>query len=177
MRKRTELAAVIATSVVLTLAVPLSALARKKHTTVNPDDPTYQLYQLLNKSYGGNLKDFYVLADLYNGPQGEQLQHVLRVNYNEHSYFGRLQIAVRSVGKLSPAQLKTYDLQQLFKFGEQTEEQFDKSNPGPFGGTGDLFLQATDSGPLASASITGATRSQYEMFVQQYILPALKKKK
>lgn len=177
MSRRVGLAAVIATLVALALAAPSSVLARKKHKTVNPDDPTYQLYQLLNKSYGGKLKDFYVLADLYNGPQGGQLQHVLRVNYNKQSYFGRLQIEVRSVGKLTPAQLKTYNTQQIFKFGQQTEEQFDKTDPGPFGETGDLLLRAPDSEPLAPASITDAARSQYEMFVQQYILPALKKKK
>jgi len=136
------------------------------------------VYQLLDNSYGGNLTDYYLLADLYADPQNpsNQLQHVIRVDYDKGRFFGRFRIYVRSVGKLSPAQLNTYNIEQIYDFGESDEAEFEKINPGPLGGTGDLFMTATSNGPLASAPITDQAREEYDMLLTQYLLPALKKK-
>lgn len=154
-----------------------SASAKRESLSVSSDDPTYQLYQLLDNSYGGKLKDFYVLADIYSDPQspGNQLQHVLSVEYDKSLFFGRLRILVRSVGKLTPEQLKTYSPKQIYDFGEQDEEEFAKIDAGPLGTKGDMFLQISTSGPLAPATIGDDVRKQYESFITEYILPALKK--
>jgi hypothetical protein len=55
-------------------------------------------------------------------------------------------------------------------------EKFTKTDPGPFGKTGDLYLQATENGPLATAPITDEVRKEYETYVAQWLLPALEKK-
>lgn len=178
MTKRIRLLPVFLAAVSLTIiVVPSASARRKKKPVISPDDPTYQLYQLLDKSYGGRLKDSYVLADIYADPRkpGNQLQHVLRVDYDKNRFFGRLEIYVRSVGKLTPAQLKTYTVEQIYDFGEQDQEEFEKINPGPFGQTGDLFLRATSTGSLAPAPVTDEVRKEYDFFLTQYILPALKK--
>lgn len=154
-----------------------SASAKRNTVTVSPDDPTYQLYQLLDNSYGGKLTDFYLLADIYNDPQKPeaQLQHVLCVDYDKGRFFGRLRIFVRSVGKLTPEQLKTYNTKQIYDFGEQDEEEFAKIDPGPLGQKGDLFLRATSLGSLAPAPVTDEVSKQYDLFLTKYVLPALKK--
>lgn len=169
--------AILATFSFIVLVAP-SSWAKRKEPAVNPDDPTYMLYQLLDNSYGGKLADFYVLADLYADPQkpSNQLQHVLRVDYDKTRYFGRFRIYVRSVGKMTSAQLKTYDAKQIYQFGESDEAEFEKINAGPLGATGDLYLKATSNGPLAPAPITDQVREQYDGFITKYILPALKKK-
>ncbi len=161
----------------LAVAMP-SAWARRKKQAVNPDGPTYMLYQLLDDSYGGKLNDFYLLTNVYADPQDpkSQLQHVIRVDYDKDRYFGRFRIYVRSVGKLTPAQRKTYNVKQIYQFGEADDAEYEKIDPGPLGGTGDLYLKATSNGPLAPAPITDQVRQQYEMLITRYILPALKKK-
>lgn len=135
------------------------------------------VYQLLNDSYGGKLSNFYLLANIYTDPQNpkSQLQRVIRVNYNKNLYFGRFQIDVRSVGKMTPAQLKTYNVKQIFKFGESDDAKFEKLNPGPLGGTGDLYLKPTADGPLAPAPVTAQASQEYNMLITKYIIPALKK--
>ncbi|HUZ47632.1 MAG TPA: hypothetical protein VMW54_13425 [Terriglobia bacterium] len=178
MKKSRGLVVFSMSAVMLALMAPsLASARRKKPATVSPDDPTYQLYQLLDKTRGGKLNDFYLLADIYSDPQdpGRQLRHVLCVNYNKSSFFGRLQIDVRSVGKMTPAQLKTYTPKQIYDFGMQDQAKFEKINPGPFGESGDLFLRATSTGSLAPASVTDEVSAQYDSFLTQYILPALKK--
>jgi hypothetical protein len=177
MRTPVGFSAFFLAAVSLALIAPPSVSARRDNPTVSPDDPTYQLYQLLDNSHGGKLKDFYLLADIYNDPQNpdRQLQHVLRVVYDKSRFFGRFQILVRSVSKLTPEQLKTYSPKQIYDFGEQDEQEFEKIDPGPFGRKGDLFLQAKSSGPLAPASTTDEVIKQYDSFLTQYILPALKK--
>ena len=136
------------------------------------------IYQLLDDSYGGKLTNFYLLAGVYADPQdpASQLQRVLRVDYDKGRYFGRFRIYVRSVGKLTPAQLKTYDTEQIYQFGESDEAEFEKIDPGPLGGTGDLYLKATSNGPLAPAPITDQVRQEYDTLITKHILPALKKK-
>lgn len=175
-RKRKFLVVSLATISLLAVIMP-SAWARRKHHAVSPDDPTYMVYQLLNDSYGGKLSNYYLLANVYTDPQNpkNQLQHVIRVDYNKSRFFGRFRIDVRSVGKLTPAQLKTYNIKQIYQFGQSDEAAFEKINPGPLGGTGDLYLKATSDGPLAPAPITDQARQEYDMLITKYILPALKK--
>lgn len=161
----------------LLIAVPC-AWAKRKKESVSPDDPTYMLYQLLDNSFGGKLTDFYLLANIHADPQNPkiQLQRVLRVDYDKNRYFGRFRVYVRSVSKLTPAQLKTYNPKQIFQFAESDDAEFEKIDPGPLGETGDLYLKATGNGPLAPATITDAVRQEYELLITKYILPALKKK-
>jgi hypothetical protein len=164
--------------IALVAVVTPSAWARKKHQSVDPNDPTYKVYQVLNNSYGGKLTDYYLLADLYADPQNpsSQLRRVIRVDYDKSRFFGRFRIYVRSVGKMTPAQLKTYNTKQIYDFGESDDTEFEKINPGPLGGTGDLYLKATSNGPLAPAAVTDQARQEYEMLISKYLLPALTKK-
>jgi len=178
LRKKKHLVVIVAAIMLLAAAVPSGWAKKKKHESTNPSDPTYKVYQVLNDSYGGQLTDYYLLADLYTDPQNpsNQLQHVIRVDYNKDRFFGKFRIYVRSVGKLTPAQLKTYNLKQIFDFGESDEAEFEKINAGPLGETGDLFMKATSNGPLATAPITDEARQEYDMLITQYLLPALQKK-
>jgi len=177
LRKKRFPVVFLATLCLLAVAMPSAWARRKKHHGVSPNDPTYMVYQLLNNSYGGKLSNFYLLANVYTDPQSPktQLQRVIRVNYNKNLYFGRFQIDVRSVDKMTSAQLKTYSVKQIFKFGQSDDARFEKLNPGPLGGTGDLYLTPSSDGPLASAPITDQTRQEYDMLITKYILPALKK--
>jgi hypothetical protein len=176
-RNRKCLVVILAATSMLAVAMP-SAWAKKKQASVNPDDPTYRLYQLLNDSYGGKLADYYLLANLYPDPQdpSNQLQRVIRVDYNKSLFFGRFHIYVRSVGKLTPAQLKTYDAKQIYDFGESDDTKYEKIDPGELGGTGDLYMKASTNGPLAPVPITDQARQDYDMLITKYLLPALQKK-
>lgn len=161
----------------LVLAIPSVWARRKKKEAVNPNDPTYKLYQLLNSQYGGKLTDFYLLANIHADPQNPkvELQRVLRVDYDKNQYFGRFRIYVRSVEKLTPAQLKTYSVKQIYQFGQSDDAEFEKIDPGPLGESGDLYLTATSAGPLAPAPISDEVRQEYELLITKYILPALEK--
>lgn len=178
MKKGKSSVVLLAATSLLVIAVP-SAWARRKKPTVDTNDPTYKLYQLLNNSYGGKLSNYYLLANVYAEPQNpkEQFQRVLRIDYDKDRYFGRFRIYVRVVGKLSQAQLQTYNVKQIYKFGESDSEEFEKIDPGPFGGTGDLYLKAASNGPLAPATITDQVQKEYDTLVTKYILPALEKNK
>lgn len=162
----------------LILAMPSAWARRKKKQAINPDDPTYKLYQLLNTKYGGKLKDFYLLANIHPDSQNPKvdLQRVLRVDYNKDQYFGRFRIYVRSVEKLTPAQLKTYSVKQIYHFGQSDDAEFEKIDAGPLGGSGDMYLKASSTGSLTPAPITDQVREEYELLVTKYILPALEKK-
>jgi hypothetical protein len=176
-RNRKYLVVILAAATLLAIATP-SAWAKKKHESVNPDDPTYMLYQLLNESYGGKLADYYLLANLYPDPQdpSDQLQRVIRVDYDKDHFFGRFRIYVRSVGKLTPDQMKTYDAKQIYDFGESDDTKYEKIDPGELGGTGDLYLKASANGPLVPAPVTDQARQDYDMLITKYLLPALRKK-
>ncbi len=178
MRKKKHSVVIVAGIILLAVAVPSGWARKKKQQSVSPNDPTYKVYQMLDDSYGGKLTDYYLLADLYADPQNpsNQLQHVIQVDYNKDRFFGKFRIYVRSVGKMTPAQLKTYDVKQIYDFGESDEAEFEKINAGPLGDTGDLFMQATSNGPLATTPITDQARQEYDMLVTQYLLPALQKK-
>ncbi|TAM80071.1 MAG: hypothetical protein EPN47_16390 [Acidobacteria bacterium] len=177
MRKKKYMVAILAAMSLLAIAMP-SAWAKKRHESVSPDDPTYKLYQLLNDSYGGKLTDYYLLANLYPDPQApsSQLQRVICVDYDKARFFGRLRIYVRSVGQLTPDQMKTYDAKQVYDFGESDDTKYEKIDPGELGGTGDLYLKASADGPLVTAPITDEARQDYDMLITKYLLPALQKK-
>ena len=164
----------IAVVVVACSANPALSYARQKGESVNPDDPTYQLFQLLDNSYGGKLTNFCLIADTYADPThpGQMLQHVLQVDYDKDRFFGRFRIYVRGVSQLTPAQLKEYTPGQIYGFGSDVAK-FEKINPGPLGETGDLYFRATVDGALASAPITEDVTREYDLLLTQYVLPAL----
>jgi hypothetical protein len=152
--------------------------AKEKNPPISPDDPTLRLYQLLDSSYGGKLAELYIIADIFKDAKkpDQENQHLLRVEYDKNRLFGKLRITVRTVAKLTPEQLKTYDAKQAFDFAEVDSEKFTKTDPGPLGRTGDVYARAEEGRPLASAPITDETRSAYERFITEHILPALQKK-
>lgn len=157
-------------------AAPRRKKDKDKKDAVASNDPTAKLFKILDDSYGGKL-DTYLLADIYSDPSdpSQQYQRILHVVYNKNLYFGRFTIHVRSVGKMDPEQLATYSPQSIFSFGGQDTQEFEKINPGPFGGTGDLFLEAQNGRPLSGSSITDDAQEEYEMLVTKYILPAVEK--
>jgi hypothetical protein len=156
------------------------ATAKDKPVPVDPNDATVRLFQLLDESHGGKLSDFYILADLYKDKNssnpGQELQHVLSVDYDKNRGFGRLNIHIRSLDKLGPEQLKTYTAKQIFDFGDYDLEKFVKSVPGPLGQVGDVYLLAGADHPLQDTPITDEVRKEYDLFVTQFIIPALQKK-
>lgn len=154
------------------------SLSKEKTQAVGPDDVTFRLFQLLDKSYGGKLEEFYVIGDTYKNPKAEDqdLQRVFRAEYDKTKVYGRFRLDVRSVDKLTAEQLKNYTAKQIFEFGESDVEKFTKTDPGSFGRVGDLYLQAAENGILATAPVTADTRKAYETYVGQWVLPALEKK-
>ena len=159
----------------LALGMAAPAFAGRSHEKKDEaNDPTYQLFQLIDSTRGGVLKNFYLLADVYTDTSGNEFRHVLRVDYDKNRGFGRLSLYVRSVGKMDPAQLATYKPEQIYDFGEIDQEKFMKTDPGPLGQTGDIFLVASKGEALHTAPVTPEIRKQYEDFITQYIIPALK---
>lgn len=156
-----------------------SVLSGKDKTpAVDPNDPTLRLFQAADNSKGGKLTDFYVVAGVYRDPAlpNEDSQHILRVNYDKIKVFGKLEIWVRSVGKIQPDQMKAYSAKQFFEFGLSDQVKFIKTEAGPFGKPGDMFLQSSTDRPLSSATITDEVRKNYEAFVTEHLLPAIDKK-
>ena len=153
--------------------------AKEKTSQVSSDDPTLRLYSLLDSKYNGKVDSFCVLADVVNDPKnpGQQQQHVLRIEYNKDHGFGKLNIHVRTVAQLTPAQLKTYSPQQIYDFAETDSAKFTKTDPGSFGRPGDVYFEAApDGGPLETVPITAEVQAQYDQFITQYLMPALEKK-
>ena len=152
--------------------------AKDKTPPVDSNDATFRLYQLLDTSRGGKLTGFFIVADVYKDPGSpdEEMQHVLRVEYDKERGFARLNLYVRSVGKIGPEQLKMYTPKELYDFGISDQEKYMKTDPGPFGRTGDTYLRAEGDRPLASAPVTDDVRKAYDSFVSQHLLPALQKK-
>jgi len=177
LRTRTLAMTTLLAGVLVNCAIPLG-LAKEKAPPVDTNDPTYRLYQLLDNNRAGKLTDFYLLADVYRDPANpkEELQHILKADYDKARMFGKLQILVRSVGKILPDQLKAYSTKELFDFGLSDQEKYMKTEPGAFGKSGDVYLKATADGPLASTPVTDEIRKSYELFVTQHLLPALEKK-
>lgn len=153
--------------------------AKERNSPSNPNDPTYRLFSLLDSKFNGKIEDFCVLADLISDPQnpGQQLQRVICLDYSKDRAFGKLNIHVRTVAPLTPDQLKTYTPKQTFDFAETDTSKYTKSDAGSFGRPGDVYFQAApDGGPLTSASATSDVQTQYELLINQYIMPALEKK-
>lgn len=153
--------------------------ARERSSTTNPNDPTVRLYALLDTKYNGKLDDFCMLADLVNDPKnpGQQLQRVIRIDYNKDRGFGKLNLHVRTVAPLTPDQLKAYTPKQIYDFAEADASKFTKTDPGSFGKPGDVYFEApSDGGALASTAVTQVVQAQYDAYITQYLLPALEKK-
>ena len=174
--KRTALLACLVSVMVACGAQGLSA--GDKPAPVDPSDPTLRLFQVLDSSRGGKLTEFYLVADVYKDPADpkDEAQHILKVDYDKARAFGKFQIVVRSVGKIHSDQMKTYTPKEFFEFGLADQEKYMRSNPGPFGKPGDLYLKAAADRPLASEPISDGIRKNYELLVTHYLLPALEKK-
>jgi hypothetical protein len=154
-----------------------SLRARDKTTSVDPNDPTLRLYRFLDETHGGKLADFYLIADVYKNPDNadEEFQHILRVDYDKARAFGKLNVHVRSVGKIQPDQMKTYTPKEFYEFGLSDTEKYVKTDAGPFGKPGDVYLRAERDGPLTSAGVTDQVRKTYESYLTQYVITALQK--
>ncbi len=153
-------------------------VAKEKNPQVGPNDPTVRLYNVLDSKYNGNLADYCVLAGVVDDPKnpGQKQQNVLRIVYRKDRAFGKLLIYVRSVGQLSPAQLKTYNPKQIYDFAETDSEKFTKTDPGPFGKPGDVYFQlAPDGGALTPVNVTPDVQARYDRLVTDYLLPSLEK--
>jgi hypothetical protein len=83
---------------------------------------------------------------------------------------------VRNVAKLQPEQMKTYSPKMIYEFGVEDTERFVKTEPGPLGRTGDLYLRSNEDRPVATTPITDDARKSYQRLVVDYLLPALQKK-
>jgi len=155
------------------LAAPSKLLAGKNKADEN--DATARLFQLLDNAHNGKLDDIYLLADSYTDAGGDQYRHVLRIDYDKSRAFGRLAIYVRSVGKMTPDQLAAYKPEQIYDFGENDQEKLVKTDPGPFGQKGDLYLTSDGDSPLHTAAVTDGARKDYDTYVIQYVIPAVEK--
>jgi len=153
--------------------------AKEKATQIGPNDPTVRLYNLLDSKYNGKLDDIFLLPDLVSDPKnpGQPQQHVLRVEYNKDHAFGKLSIHVRTVGQLTPEQLKAYNPKQIYDYAETDSAKFTKTDPGPFGKPGDVYFEPTaDGGAMGTVPVTPEVQAQYERFVTDHLLPILEKK-
>jgi len=155
-----------------------SLWAKDKTPPIDPNDPTLRLYQLLDDTRAGKLADFYLIADVYKNPDNadEELQHILRVEYDKSRVFGRLNIYLRSISKILPEQMKIYTPKEFYDFGLSDLEKFVKTEPGPFGKPADMYLHAGNDRPLATAPVTDEVRKAYEAYLTQQLIPALQKK-
>jgi hypothetical protein len=173
-------AAIVGAIMLAAVSVPFGGNLYAKHKSedASPADATAQLFQLLDSSRDGKLSDFYLLADVYKDASkpDDEYRHVLRLDYDKSRGFGKLNVWVRSVGKMTSQQLQTYTPKQIYDFAETDQEKYVKTTSGAFGAAGDLYLRANGDGPLATSSITDDVRKSYEVFVTQYLLPVLQKK-
>ncbi len=142
---------------------------------VTADDPTFRLFQFLDTNRGGKLTDFYVIVNIYKNPLNpqEEFQRVARVVYGKDLVFGKLTLFLRTVAKMDPAQLKTYNPKEIYEFAESDTEKYTKTEAGPFGGKGDVYFHATDNGALRAVPVTDDVQKDYATLLTYYILPAL----
>ncbi len=169
--------AIVAFGAMIVISGAGTVFAKRKTDAPALNTATSRLFQLIDSGYNGKLDDFYVLADTYKDPKNpdQEYRHVLRVSYDKARAFGKLAIYVRSVGKLDPQQLQTYTVKQIYEFGETELEKFVKSSDADFGSAGDLYLKASDTGVLVSASVTDEARKEYDELISQYLIPAIEK--
>ena len=170
----------------LHLAVVLSLLVTAGFATVaagknvpkaavDPNDVTVRLFHSLDDSFAGKFDD-YVLADLYtDASTGQEYRHILHIDYDKSRTFGRLNIYIRSVAKMTPEQHAIYTPKEIFDFAQSDLEKFIKTDPGPYGGTGDLYFHSLDGGPLVHAAINNEMEKRYADIVTQFVIPALEK--
>lgn len=177
---RARLITLAAFGLLFLLGRPIGRMdAKEKIPAISSDDPTLRLYQVLDTAYGGKLDELYLIADVFKDPKqsDHEEQHILRVEYDKNRGFGKLRIYIRTVDKLTPAQLKAYTPKQAYDFAEVDSEKFTKTDAGSLGRPGDIYFHpATDGGPLATAPVTDGARTAYERYIIDYILPALQKK-
>ena len=152
--------------------------AKDKPAYVDPNDPTLRFFQVADSSKGGKVTELYVVAGVYRDPAApnQEDQQILKVDYDKTKMFGKLQIVVRSVGKIDPEQMKAYSAKDFFGFGLSDQIKFIKTEAGPFGKPGDMYLQSMPDRPLSSSPITDDVRKNYETLVTVHLLPALEKK-
>lgn len=174
--KRTTILALLVSF--LTGAALQDVSAKDKPTPVDPNDPTFRFFQAVDASKAGKLTEFYVVAGVYKDPAtpNEESQHILKIDYDKMRAFGKLQIVVRSVGKIQPDQMRAYTPKEFFEFGLADQEKYMKSDAGPFGRPGDMYLRSVTDRPLSSAPISDEIRKNYELLLTQHLLPALEKK-
>ena len=84
---------------------------------------------------------------------------------------------MRTVGKLTPEQLKAYSPKQIYDYAEADSAKFTQTDPGPFGKPGDVYFESSSDGStLGTVPVSPEVQAQYDTFVTQYLLPALDKK-
>src|SRR5579864_6237096 len=142
MRSRKRKLVVVSSAVLMLLVFGAGADrmgAKDRTSPTNPNDPTFRLFSLLDSKYNGKVDDFCMLADLINDPKnpGQQLQRVIRIEYNKDKGFGKLSLHVRTVAQLTPEQLKAYSPKQTYDFAETDIAKYTKSDAGSFGRQGD----------------------------------------
>lgn len=169
---------VSAVTLVIVAGLCAGAIAKEKPRAVDVNDASGRLFQFLDSERGGRLTEFYLLCDVYKNPKesGDELQRVIRVEYDKSRVFGKLSIHVRSVQKLQPDQLKVYTPKMVYEFGVADSEKFVKTEPGPLGRAGDLYLRSTDDRPLSTAEITDDVQQEFDRLIATCLLPALQKK-
>jgi len=173
--KRPDRAVVLFLVVTAGLVVPASFYGKNATKSADANDVTLRLFHLLDDSYGGKFDD-YVLADLYtDAASGEQYRHIVRVDYDKNRAFGRLSLYVRGVAKMTPEQLAVYSPKEIYDFAEIDLEKFIKTDPGTFGGSGDLHLHSVNGGPLVQAAINDEVQKRYADIIAQYVIPSLEK--
>lgn len=153
--------------------------AKDRGSQISSNDATVRLYSLLDSKFSGKLDDVFLLSDSAPDPKnpGQTQQHVLRIDYSKDRAFGKLTIHVRTVGQLTPEQLKAYSPKQIYDFAETDSAKFTKTDPGSFGRPGDVYFEPTsDSGAMGSMPATPEVQAQYERYVTQYLLPILEKR-
>ena len=173
--KRSHWAGVLSLLVTAGLAGSATLWAKNATKALDPNDVTLRLFHLLDDSYGGKFDD-YLLADLYtDAASGQEYRHVVHVDYDKNRAFGRLSLYIRGVAKMTPEQLAVYTPKEIFDFAEVDLEKFIKTDPGPFGGTGDLYLHSVNGGPLVQGAANQDVEKRYTDILTQYVIPALEK--
>lgn len=173
--KRSHWAGVLSLLITAGLAGPASLYAKNATKAVDPNDVTLRLFHLLDDSYSGKFND-YVLTDLYSdAANGQEYRHIVHIDYDKNRTFGRLNLYIRGVAKMTPEQLAVYTPKEIFDFAEMDLEKFIKTEPGPFGGPGDLYFHSVNGGPLVQGAINEDLGKRYADILTQYVTPALEK--
>jgi len=170
---RVHLAVVLSLLISTGLATNTAAGKNVPKGAIDPNDMTLRLFHSLDDSFSGKFDD-YILADLYtDASTGQEYRHILHIDYDKNRTFGRLNLYIRSVAKMTPEQLAIYTPKEIFDFAQADLEKFIKTDPGPYGGSGDLYFHSVDGGPLVHATINDEVEKRYADIVTQFVIPAL----